>query len=340
MASSSKRPPDSQRTVIGQSQGYRDPGTAPPDTQATRVPSSPPPPQQQPPQRAPTRRTVQEVPAPQQVYRNTRARAQSLSVEPAPVVQPSGPTPKRSRGRPRKVQQPEAPSEALLPSIGEESQQFGSLQAPRGVSFRDEAQVEEILHVDAGQGENIGGGSSSSSEEGNSSDDDQAVNQLRDAQHELLRRVHPAGQSGRLSASSTSAKILPYINFASPKRAGSPSRKVTLFQGSTKTRGGDTKSVPEADADVTPRPKSAPRMRAAKKTAARDPPHPPSEESDTDIQSEVQTETTESSFPAGMPLTDARQYKNAQAPFTPARGTKAEERVRSERTAKGKGKAR
>ncbi|KAF8528174.1 hypothetical protein BU17DRAFT_81409 [Hysterangium stoloniferum] len=99
----------------------------------------------------------------------------------------------------------------------------------------------------------------------------------------------------------------------------------------------------DVDPDVTPKPGF---RRGAKKTATtryissvEDEDVEGDDDSDQETDSQSGTGiTTDSSVP--VVSTNAHEYKLAHEPFTPAHGTKAEERVRSERTSRRKGKGR
>lgn len=224
----------------------------------------------------------------------------------------------------------------------------GSIQAPGGASHRDEAQVEQILQPAAEDVHEEGSSSSSSAESSDDDQDDPLARKLHDDHQAFLS--HPGAsapsvpKSSYVSASSTSASKLPRMTLPPSKGDGLPSRGVTGLQVSTaNTHGRGSKRDPiGADVDSTPKARPMPGVKAAKKMAAVGSPSPNYFEDDgTDMRSDSQTGTS-GSFPTS-PLANAREYQMSKLEFAPARGTRADALVRSERAAKsdakGKGKA-
>jgi len=176
-----------------------------------------------------------------------------------------------------------------------------------------------------------------------SSDDDQLVRKLNDDHRVFLSRTgrpaRSAPTSSRVSTGSMSTGKLPHVMLSSSKGGRLPSSGVKIPQVLTTTaRGPDSPDSPvNADVDATPNAKPVPRVKAAKKTATHDSPQDYSDDDSNDMRSDARTETT-GSFPSSVPLTHAREYKRSKLEFTPARGTRAEAHVRSERAANAKSK--
>ena len=343
-------PLDSQATLAAApTQRPPDSTLLPPDTQATVIPSSPPPRRR--------RGRPRKVPVlDQPVAHNTRSgRVHGSDNE---ATQPS-----TKRLRPRARAQPDKapPSRSRPPESG-----HALTSGPGNGSFREEVQVLEILQVPAVDNasreareraeegverEPAGGGDRNDSQSVvMSSDDDAAARTLREKNNAMLQAAAREGEEGRAmrlrsgdAALVPSMRKLPHIDVLREATRGGRKRPAPALQAlplvSRGTEvGAGTGAVP--DPDATPRANPSATKKAAKKTAARDPLVVPREsesdadsdddddDSDPDEDDDRESEITGSSFP--VESTNARDYKDARAPFTLARGTKADESARDE----------
>lgn len=191
-------------------------------------------------------------------------------------------------------------------------------------SLREEVQVEAILQVpeENRQESQEGARDQDSTNESVSSEDDEAIRMLRNANKEMITQAtrskrRPSRDVGIIP----NPQILPYIDMS--------------HAAAQATRSGLTRPVLQPSSDIinvgtdmnaTPKARQIITQKAAKKTAARNP-SVLSHDSESEY---VESGTrSDSSFP--VESTIAHVYKAAQSPFTPAHGTMANERTRTER---------
>jgi hypothetical protein len=285
------------------------------------------------PERPQRREASHEQAPPPIVARNTRSRRLPESEFVQLPLEPQKQNQKGQRGRPRKNPPQGHPSEPQSSSIGEREDEHASASVAVNASLREEVQVEEILQapevIPRQESQEKDQDDQGSSNEGHSSEDDEATRMLRNANQKMINQAAQSRpRPSRDVALAPNPQKSPYIDISrtAAVQAMRGGRKPAIFQPSSDALDGGT------DVDATPKASQMMAKKAAKKTARNlpvvlDDLEPESPES------EVRTETTDSSFP--VESTIARDYKTAQSPFTPAQGTRAEERMRSEGSKQG-----
>lgn len=328
---------DTQITLVAPTPRHPKSNTVPPETPAAIVLASPRRAStSERPQRAARKGASREPAQQRSVAYNTRSRRPPENrFFQLGVSQPVSDK-RRLRGRPQKPP---------VPPVNVQETAVSAVNVSPG----EEVQVEEILQVSE-EKENQAplerdrdGGSSSG--ESLSSEDGEATQMLRDANKQMIDEgIRSRSRPRKVVGATPNLREVPFIDISRETVRPSSHLAVPRQPASTSPRRAD----PGPDPDATPRARPFDARRAAKKTAAaatRESPSNPddsdgdpnsnSNSDDADSDSGLQSSgTSGSSFP--VEATNARQYLNAQGPYTPAPGTKASEHIRSGRMRKGR----